>query len=121
MFRILKSKITSIILLVGIGWLSFSAWNIHGQKEKAGEQVSNIRGKIEALEKNNAYVEKLLEYMKNPEYIARQVRAKLNYKAADEEVAYVYLEEAKKATETPREEGQRLVAKVKDWLYNLFH
>ena len=121
MFGFLQSKIVSILLLIGVGWLSLSAFNIHDQKERAKEQLSNIEAKIETLKQENLDAEKLLGYLKNPEYLARQVRAKLNFKSADEEVAYVYLEDEKTASASSSPEVKpSFLDRAKDWLHDLF-
>jgi cell division protein FtsB len=121
MIRIFQSKILTGILIVIVAWLGIGVWNVHHQKEETDQQVLNIRTKIENLEKENSTIKKILGYLKNPEYLAREARLRLNYKQPDESVAYIYPEE-KKASPTPvvkKPESQSVLEKIKDWWYHL--
>ncbi len=119
MIRILQSKIFSAGLVLLIAWLSLSAYQIRLEKDETDTQVANVEAKIKILEQNNESIRQYLEYLKSPEFLARQARLKLNYKAADEQVAYVYRDE--KEVEPHREEIQEpnILVKIKNWLYNL--
>lgn len=123
MMRFLQSKWVSVGLLIGISWLGVSAYHARQDKQKTAQQVSNVNTKISTLEKDNTMAQQVLEYLKNPEYLAKEVRLKLNFKAADEQVAYVYQEEKNPAAASvvTDDHPTSLLAKIKNWLYNLVH
>ena len=116
MIRIFQSKFVTIGLVLLVGWLLISAYQVKQEKTTSAEQVGNVRAKMNSLERENAYVQQFISYLQNPEFLAKEARLKLNYKAADEQVAYVYLEEKKAFAESPTEEQDNFLGKIKDWL-----
>jgi len=115
MIRIFQSKFVTIGLILLVGWLFVSAYQVKQDKKISAEQVDNVRAKMNSLEKENGYIQQFISYLKNPEFLAKEARLKLNYKSADEQVAYVYPEEKKLSAENPTEEQINFLVKMKNW------
>lgn len=121
MIRVFQSKILSVVLVGVVAWLGIGVVHVYQQRKQTDQQVANVRAKMEILQKENDALKKILGYLKNPEYLAREARLKLNLIKPDEQVAYVYPEE-KKPIPTPvvkNNEDQSLLEKIKDWWYHL--
>ncbi len=56
-----------------------------------------MEAKINDLESDNSYLEKVVGYLKNPSFLQKEARLKLNYKASEEKVAFIYPDESAKA------------------------
>ena len=91
--RILKSKWLSVIIIAGIGWLGFSFIQIKLQDNLVNKEVGGLEAKIKSLEENNSYLEDVIGYLKNPSFLEKEARLKLNYKSSEEHVAFVYPDE----------------------------
>ncbi|OGN00021.1 MAG: hypothetical protein A3B91_03440 [Candidatus Yanofskybacteria bacterium RIFCSPHIGHO2_02_FULL_41_29] len=91
---ILKSKWLLIIIIVGVGWLSLSSIKIKLHSDIVNKEVADIEKKIQDLEKENGVLEKFIEYVKNPLFLEKEARLKLNYRASGETVVFVYPDEA---------------------------
>src|SRR3989344_3322973 len=91
---ILKSKWLLIIIIVGVGWLSLSSIKIKLHSDIVNKEVADIEKKIQDLVKENGVLEKFIEYVKNPLFLEKEARLKLNYRASGETVVFVYPDEA---------------------------
>jgi len=81
-----------------IGWLTLSFIKIKLHENIVNKEVEELRLKISNLEKSNNLIEKFIVYMSNPSFIERQARIKLNYKAQDEEVVFIYPDNSAKVS-----------------------
>ena len=102
-------------------WMGFAVFNIRAERKRTEEQVANVQAKLEQLKNDNNHLSRVVTYLRNPQYLARLAREKLNYKTTDEEVVYVYPEE-KKATASVGElkvDALGTLEKVKKWWYSL--
>lgn len=54
----------------------------------------DLEGKIAGLERNNNTLERFIQQIANPAFLEKEARLKLNYKRSDEEVAFVYTDDA---------------------------
>lgn len=88
--NVFKSKIFSIFTIMAVGWLIFSSINIKTQEEIVNKEVKNLEKEISYLEGNNNSIERIISYLKHPSFLEKEARSKLNYKALNEEVAFVY-------------------------------
>lgn len=98
MSRILNSKLFSALLILLVFWLGNSLVNLNRQREDINNEISSYEDKISKAEESN---NKLAEFMKNIEnqsFLEREARIKHNYKLADEDVAFIYLDNQKPAT-----------------------
>ena len=56
----------------------------------ANKEIKTIEENLEALEKNNSELRKLISYFGTSEYVEEQARTNLNYRKTDEKVAIIY-------------------------------
>jgi len=121
MHRFLQSKIVVGLMAALVLWMGFAVFNIRAERKRTEEQVANVQAKLEQLKNDNNHLSRVVTYLRNPQYLARLAREKLNYKTTDEEVVYVYPEE-KKATASVGElkvDALGTLEKVKKWWYSL--
>lgn len=86
----LKSKWFLIIIIAGIGWLGFAFIKIKLQDNIVNKEVKGLEAKVENMESDNSYLENIIGYLKNPSFLEKEARLKLNYKAPEENVAFIY-------------------------------
>ncbi len=96
--RIFKSKWFMVMMILVIGWLALSFIKIKLHENIVNKEAEELGVKISNLEKSNSLIEKFIVYMSNPSFIERQARIKLNYKAQDEEVVFIYPDNSAKAS-----------------------
>ncbi len=122
MFSWLGSKFATIILLVLVVWLGAAALDVRSQRERVGRELGDLRNKIAALEDQNESLRRFLEYAKDPVFLEKEARLKLNYKAPDEQVAFVYRnEDVQPASKAEDFQGEKkMLETVKQWLRNIF-
>ncbi len=100
MFKnILKSKYLIPVIVIPIFWLSLTIIRTRNQKIDIDTRVSDLENRASAIERINRGIEKILTYIKTPEFLDREARIRLNYMSADEKVAYIYKDKNTK-TET---------------------
>jgi len=73
-----------------IGFFSLLAIKFRQPLEIATKEIENLDRKIAEIERSRSELEKLGDYLKNPAYLERQARLKLNYKKPDENVVFIY-------------------------------
>ena len=90
MFGLLRSKITTPVLIIFLVWISLMALNVNVQRERLQMSLGDLERKIKSTERSNAYIAQYGDYLKSEAFLEKQARLKLNYKAPDEQVAFVY-------------------------------
>lgn len=92
----------------------------HNQGVGVDARVSDLENRASEIEKSNKYIERLLAYVKMPEFLEREARIKLNYMMSDEKVAFVYKEKNTKieTVETPALETKKpnVFQKIWNWI-----
>jgi len=91
---IFNSKWLTIIIIAGIGWLSLSSIKVKLHENIVNKDVAGIEEKIDNLEDDNSTLEKFIEYAKNPLFLEKEARLKLNYRAPGESVVFVYQDDS---------------------------
>ncbi|MDP3697511.1 MAG: hypothetical protein Q8R55_05865 [Candidatus Taylorbacteria bacterium] len=120
--KIFRSKWLSVVIIAGISWLGFSFIKIKLQENLVNKEVRGLEAKINDLESDNSYMEKIISYLKNPSFLQKEARLKLNYKAFEEKVAFVYPDESAKAGSASNDFNKQLAQMpnyVKWWYYLL--
>lgn len=108
MSRILNSKLFSALLILIIFWLGNSLVNLNRQRGDIDNETDSYEDKILKIKESN---DKLAEFMKNienPSFLEHEIRAKYNYKAVDEEVTFVYLDNQKPASVSLEERSKSM-------------
>ena len=90
MFRLLRSKIATPVLIVFLVWLGLLALNVNIRHERLQMSLGDLERKIKSTERSNAYMAQYGDYLKSEAFLEKQARLRLNYKAPDERVAFVY-------------------------------
>ena len=60
------------------------------EKDQVKKEEANIESKIAGIKRDNASIEKYIKNFENPEFLEKEARLRLNYKALGEEVVFVY-------------------------------
>lgn len=94
----IRSKLVMILLILAVGWFSISFIKIKLYDNLVNMEVGGLEEKIGDLEKSNSLLEKFISYMSNASFLERQARIKLNYKALDEEVVFIYIDSSNRAS-----------------------
>ncbi len=88
--RILQSKWLTGALALVVSLVALSVLRIWPLVVTINKETMNLQQKIDEANRNLAELEKSKEYFKNPAYLERQARIKLNFKKPDEKVVFVY-------------------------------
>jgi len=88
--NLLNSKILTVPLLFVSVWILFSVISIETEKDKIKKEEANIEHKITNIRQDNASLEKYIKNFENPEFLEKEARLRLNYKALGEEVVFVH-------------------------------
>ncbi len=87
--RILASKITLFVLLLGFIWLSVQLVNVFYRKYKIDKEISDLKAQILSSEKSNQQISSMLDYLGSKEFLEKEAREKLNMKKEGEQVVIV--------------------------------
>lgn len=120
MFIFLQSKLTSIILVLALVWIGRSAISAYQQVQLVHEEEANLEAKIAVLELANAALQADINQNNDPEYLERQAKIQLNYRPADERVAFVYRTAATTPASKSFDAPTVGVAKYWSWFKKLF-
>ena len=99
MLKLLKSRVVLMALFALVVWLGLVVLNVKLQRDRLQAALREVQAKIGSTERSNKFLAKFSGYLGSDVYLEKQARLKLNYKAPDEEVVFVYRDGA---SETPR-------------------
>ena len=118
---LLQHKIVTIGLLALLVWLGYKGWQIRIQRAGTDIQVKDLEFRVADLERNNQFLASSSAYFASDAYLERQARLKLNYKLADEQVAFVYKDTSVKFASSSQEFKTQLaeMPNWKKWWYYL--
>jgi len=88
--KLLNSKIFTVLMGVIVLWLTFSSIDLNSQKDVVGREVKNVENKIKEVQKDTDYLNKFSAYFQSSAFLEKEARLKLNYKAQEEEVVFIY-------------------------------
>ena len=117
MGRLLNSKLFSVGLLAVFAWLLLSSIDLIDRDRSVREEVRNLEQKIVSVEEDNAELEKQVGYLENPAFLEREARLRLNYKAPDEVVVFVYPDDSPQRSSKSFYEDLAKMENYKKWLY----
>jgi len=110
----MKSKWLAVIIIAGIGWFGLSLIRVGVQKGMVIKEVRGLEAKIQNLEKDNSNLKKFVEYVKNPWFVEKEARLKLNFKAPGEEVVFVYPDSG--FPNPSPDDFQKRLARIPNWM-----
>jgi len=88
--KLFNSKFFSIAVVFIAGWLVLSWLGVENNKKAFDKEIMGIEAKISNVQKTNNELSEFLSHFDNPSFLEKEARLKLNYKAPDEEVIFVY-------------------------------
>lgn len=115
MSNLLRSRITTLVLVVFCGWLGILALGSLHRHRAAEAEVARLNEQMENEHRDNARITRELERMKAPAWLALLARQQLNYRQPDESVAFVYKTE-KVATIVPQSQIVDTRSSWQKWL-----
>ncbi len=118
--QFINSKIFSALLLIVLVWLGFSSLNLTIKDRAMRDEAMRLEGKIEMVKKENSNFEKYISYMHNPSFLEREARLRLNYKAPDEQVAFIYRDNSSKKASRSFEDELANMKNYQKWWYWLW-
>lgn len=115
------AKWTVLVLLAVAGWLGVSALKVSVQREQADKEVTNLEARITALEKENERLARLTSTSYSDAFLEKEARLKLNYKAPDEQVFFIYRDtDERKAPVQKEPESVSTYESIWNWVRGLF-
>lgn len=115
--NVFKSKLLSVILVLGVGWLFLSFIKINLHENIVNKEVGDLNAKLDNLTKDNSSLEKFIEHLNNPSFLEKEVRLRLNYKAPDEEVVFIYPDNNARASSSKDFSRQNTPYYIRWWRY----
>jgi hypothetical protein len=112
--KFLNSKIFTAIVGIITLWLILSSIKFNSQRSVVDGEVKNIEAKIKEVQNDTNYLNKFLAYFKTSTFLEKEARLKLNYKAQDEEVVFVYKDKNMK-NESDSISFEELLAKIPNY------
>ena len=87
--KIFNSKVFLFALLLIFVWFGIKTVKMIYQKQELGKQISDLKTEIEKLDKSSQEFSQLMEYMKDPAFLEKEAKEKLNLRKEGENVVLV--------------------------------
>ena len=116
----LSSKVFTVVVVLVVLWFGVRALDLGTQKAALNREVSELKVKIDPLKNDNEVLQKFISFTHDADFLAREARRRLNFRASDEHVAFVYPSEEKTASSSADSSKEPFLAKIKNWLYDVF-
>ncbi len=87
--KIASSKISLLIMLLGVGYLGYSLTNIISEKKEIDNRLASLRSDIKEIELERDEIKKNKEYYTSQDFLEKEARRLLNYQKPGEEVIAV--------------------------------
>ncbi len=87
--KILGSKITLFLLLLGFIWLTVNVVNVFYRKYKLSKEIEDLKAQISSTEKSNQQISAMIDYLGSQGFLEKEAREKLNMKKPGEEVVII--------------------------------
>ena len=122
MSRFLSSKIFTGLLVILAGWLALSSINLGSQRSFSDREIQSLKDKTNKVDTQNSYLNKLSSYFQSANFLEKQARLKLNYKASGEEVTFVYKDTSPKnvSNSADLERALKQLPNYQKWWYWLW-
>jgi len=88
-FKIFNSKIFLIIILVIFLFAVYFLVKISFRRNQVDQKIAELEKQAEKIKKENAAIEKLIEYLEDPVFKEREARLKLGLQKPDEKVVVI--------------------------------
>ncbi len=87
--KYLKSKITLILAIAVLVFVSISLFTTSRQKEEIAAEIQQLRQEVDRTQRENSELQKLITYLNSSAYIEEIARAELGLKKSDENAAII--------------------------------
>jgi len=87
--KFFTSKIFLFFALLILIWVSICAVKAIYKSYRLRKEIENLKSEISKVEKGNKELDNLLQYLKNKDFLEKEVREKLNLKKEGESVVIV--------------------------------
>jgi len=111
----LNSKILTVPLAFLSVWIFFLVISVEIEKDEVKKEEANIESKIINVERDNASLERFIKNFDNPEFLEKEARLRLNYKALGEEVVFVHRDLNPKKASSAEETSPEDMSNYKKW------
>lgn len=116
----LNSKILTALLSALSVWILFSVISTEAEKDDIKKEEAAIESKISSMKRDNETLEEYVQNLKNPKFLEKEARLRLNYKASGEEAVFVHRDpNSQKASLSDGFDPENL-PNYKKWWYWLF-
>ena len=115
----INSKIFTALLSVLFVWALFSVIFAEVKKGEVKKEEAAIENKLSNVRSNNEALERYLGNLKNPDFLEKEVRFRLNYKASGEEVVFVHRDANSQKASLSTELSEELPNHKKWWYWFL--
>ena len=89
---LLNSKFLTVLLSIFSVWILFSVISVELERRDIKQQEQAVEDKIDNVKQDNVSLERYIENLKNPEFLKKEARFRLNFKELGEEVVFVHKE-----------------------------
>ena len=89
-----------VVLLLFIGLVGYEVVNFSHQRSEARQEFEVMKAKLDEAKKENTELSAQLEYYSHPENLEKELRARFNYKRADEKIIILVPASTTKASST---------------------
>ncbi|HAU07713.1 MAG: hypothetical protein UW46_C0004G0002 [Candidatus Yanofskybacteria bacterium GW2011_GWF1_44_227] len=89
--KVFKSKYFTVVVVLLLFWAAYLIIGASMRRSDVEDKIVDLENKASEIEKSNKYLERIMTYIKTPAFLEREARIKLNYKSADENVAFIYM------------------------------
>lgn len=117
---IFRSRITIAVLGVIFLWVGFLGVTSTIRRVKSQRQLAILEQQIADQERGNERIARDLERMKEPEWLALLARQRLNWRAPEEQVVFVYKSEKSDKISQPESitDQRSNLEKWRDWMFH---
>ena len=95
----MAKKILVLLLSAGILWIFYNAGKVSLQKYRLQSKINNLKAQIQFVEKRNQDLHRILSSLKNPAFLEKEARQKLNLKKPGEKVVVIVPKSSSRKTE----------------------
>ncbi|MBI4158446.1 MAG: hypothetical protein HY505_02415 [Candidatus Yanofskybacteria bacterium] len=117
--NILNSKILTVPLVFLSVWILFLVISVETEKDGINKEEANIESKMTNIRRDNASLERYIKNFENPEFLGKEARLRLNYKAFGEEVVFVHRDINSQKASSSEEFSTEEPSNYKKWRYYL--
>ena len=114
-----NSKILTVFLFILSVWLLFSVISAEIEKGEVKKEETAVENKITSMRQGNQLLERYIKNFENQEFLEKEARIRLNYKAPGEEVVFVHRDANSQKASAAKELSMNDLPNYRRWFYYL--